>query len=149
MLIKGTEGVLVNFATCCKPIPGDEIVGFISAGRGIIIHTSNCKHIVESSYTSEKLLAVEWESGLHSKFLVDICIDVRDQQGVLAEVAATLANMNINIETVSNENYERGYSTLKFSIYVENRQHLARIMRKLRRLENVNRIRRSYCTEIN
>jgi RelA/SpoT family (p)ppGpp synthetase len=149
MIIRGTEGVLVNFATCCRPIPGDDIVGFISAGRGIIIHTSSCKHIADSRYPPDKLLAVEWESGINSEFLVDICVDVRDQRGILAKVATTLTNMNINIEKVGNENYERGYSTLKFGIYVRNRQHLALIMRQLRRLENVNRIRRSFCPERN
>jgi len=147
MIIKGTEGVLVNFAACCRPIPGDDIVGFISAGRGIIIHTSSCKNVAEYRYHPEKLLTVEWELGIQSEFLVDICVDVRDQRGILAKVATTLTNMNINIEKVGNENYERGYSTLKFCIYVRNRHHLALIMRQLRRLENVNRIRRSFCTE--
>ncbi len=147
MIIKGTEGVLVNFAACCRPIPGDDILGFISAGRGIIIHTSACKHIANYRSQPDKLLAVEWESAIESEFLVDICVDVRDKRGILATVATTLTNMNINIEAVANENYERGYSTLKFSIYVQNRQNLALIIRQLRRLENVTRIRRSFCTE--
>ena len=147
MIIKGTEGVLVHFAACCRPIPGDDILGFISAGRGIIIHTSACKHLANYRSQPEKLLAVEWELGIQSEFLVDICVDVRDKRGILAKVATTLTNMNINIEDVANENYERGYSTLKFSIYVQNRQNLALIIRQLRRLENVTRIRRSFCTE--
>ncbi len=142
LIIKGTEGILVNFSRCCRPIPGDEIVGFVSTGRGIIIHTAACRHIGEYRQWPEKLLAVEWESGIDGEFLVDIHVDVRDQRGVLANVAAALTNMGSNIKHVSNENREWGYSTLQFCVYVQNRDHLAAIMRHLRRLENVNRIQR-------
>ncbi|MEN8217452.1 MAG: bifunctional (p)ppGpp synthetase/guanosine-3',5'-bis(diphosphate) 3'-pyrophosphohydrolase [Pseudomonadota bacterium] len=141
LMIKGTDGILVNLSHCCRPIPGDDIVGFVSAGRGILIHTAACKQVAR--HQPDKLLAVEWESRIEGEFLVDICVDVRDRPGVLAGLAMTLANMDINIEHVSNENKESGYSTLKFCIYVQSRDHLALIMRHLRRMENVIRIRRS------
>jgi len=140
LIIKGTEGILVNFSHCCQPIPGDEIVGFVSAGRGITIHMSSCKQL--ASYQADKLIAVEWESGIESEFLVDICVEVRDQLGVLATITTALANMETNIKHVSNKTIDLGYSTLKFGIYVHSRQHLADIMRHLRRMKNVIRIRR-------
>ena len=142
LIIKGTEGILVNFSRCCRPIPGDEIIGFVSSGRGIIIHTATCKNIAEYRYRPEKLLAVEWEAGIVGDFFVDIRVDVQDKRGVLASVAAALSNMGSNIEHVANENREMGYSTIKFCISVRNRDHLATIMRHLRRLENVARIQR-------
>jgi GTP diphosphokinase / guanosine-3',5'-bis(diphosphate) 3'-diphosphatase len=143
LIIKGTEGLLVNFAPCCRPIPGDEIIGFVNTGRGILIHTAACKLMAKYRHRPEKLQAVEWEQGIEGEFLVDICIDVHDKRGVLAHIATAIANMGCNIEEVSNENNDGGHSTLKFSISVRNREQLAAIMRHLRRLENVIRIQRS------
>ncbi len=142
LIIKGTEGILVNFARCCRPIPGDEIVGFASAGRGLIIHTAACRHVGEYRHQPEKLLAVEWEAGISGEFIVDICVEVHDRRGVLATVAAGITNMGSNIKLVSNENRD-GHSTLTFCLSVRNRVHLAAVMRHLRRLENVTRIQRS------
>ncbi|MCK5717915.1 MAG: bifunctional (p)ppGpp synthetase/guanosine-3',5'-bis(diphosphate) 3'-pyrophosphohydrolase [Thiomargarita sp.] len=143
LIIKGTEGILVTFSRCCCPIPGDDIVGFISAGRGILIHLASCKHIYNYRHNPEKLLAVEWELGIEGEFLVDIHLEVRDQRGILGKIAIALADMDSNIQHVSNENSESGYSTIKFCIAVQNRIHLATIMRHLRRLDGVNRIQRS------
>ncbi len=147
LIIKGIEGILVNFAPCCRPIPGDEIVGFVSTGRGIIIHTAACRHVAEYRHLPEKLLAVEWEyereSEKECEFLVDIRVEVRDQRGVLGTVAAAIANMRSNIKHVTAETREGVSGILKFCISVRNRVHLADIMRHLRRLENVNRIQRS------
>jgi GTP diphosphokinase / guanosine-3',5'-bis(diphosphate) 3'-diphosphatase len=142
LMIKGTEDILVHFARCCRPIPGDEIVGFISAGRGIIIHTAACRHIAEYRHQPEKLQAVEWEAEITGEFLVDISVEVHNQLGVLATIAAGITNMDSNIEQVSNENLE-GQSLLTFCISVRHRDHLASIMRHLRRLEHVIRIHRS------
>ena len=86
---------------------------------------------------------MEWEFGIVGEFFVDICVDVQDKRGVLAAVATALTNMDSNIENVSNQNHHLGYSTLKFCISVQNRKHLATIMRHLRRLKNVIRIQRN------
>ncbi|EDN69742.1 guanosine-3',5'-bis(diphosphate) 3'-pyrophosphohydrolase [Beggiatoa sp. PS] len=142
LMIKGTEDILVHFARCCRPIPGDDIVGFISAGRGIIIHTATCRHVAEYRHQPEKLQAVEWEPEITGEFVVDISIEVHNQLGVLATIAAGITNMESNIEQVSNENHE-GQSIIKFCILVRHRVHLASIMRHLRRLEDVIRIHRS------
>jgi len=140
LIIKGTENIIVNFANCCRPIPGDDIVGFISTGKGIVIHMAACKKVVQ--YKVEKLQAVEWEVGIEGEFLIDINIEVNDQRGVLANVANCITNMRSNIEHVANENND-GRSILKFCISVKNRYHLAAIMRHIRRLESVTRIHRN------
>ena len=142
LIIRGTEGVIVNFAPCCRPIPGDDIVGFTSVGRGIIIHTAACQYLNQYRHQPEKLLVVEWETGIEGEFLVDINIEVHNQPGVLASVANGLTKMGSNIEQVSNDNCE-GHSILKFGLSVRNRHHLAFIIRHLRRLENVIRIHRN------
>lgn len=143
LMIKGTEGILVNFARCCRPIPYDEIIGFFSAGKGITVHTASCRNIAEFRNHPEKCLPVEWEAGIEGDFLVDIRVEVRNKRGALATVATALANMGSNIEHVANDNRDDFSSTLKFCITVHNRTHLASIIRHLRRFDIVTRIQRT------
>lgn len=142
LVIKGSEGIVVNFARCCRPIPYDEIIGFFSAGKGITIHTANCGNISELRNYPEKCLSVEWEVNIEREFLVDIRIDVHNQRGVLGVVTTALANMGSNIEHVVHDNRDRFSSTLKFCITVRNRQHLASIIRYIRQFDMVTRVQR-------
>ncbi len=142
LMIKGTEGMMVQFARCCRPIPGDDIVGFISAGRGITIHRTVCKNVKDFRQPSTKYLAVAWEEHVEGEFLVDIWVDVTNRVGVLATVATALTRMGVNIDNVTNENRDGFSSTLCLSIAVHNRQHLASVIRHLRRLEVVTKIYR-------
>jgi RelA/SpoT family (p)ppGpp synthetase len=140
--IKGTEGAVINYAKCCRPIPGDPILGFITAGRGIVIHTQDCKNVAEYKDKPEKWIDVKWEDDIHGDFPVDINLLVINRRGVLARVAATIANVEANIENVNITERDGVHSTLSFAVLVENRRHLARIMRELRKMEEVIRIQR-------
>lgn len=143
LIIKGSDGVVVNFARCCRPIPYDEIVGFFNTGKGITIHVANCRSIRELRNHPEKCLAVEWEAAIEKEFLVDIRIDVRNQRGVLGVVTTALANMGSNIEHVVHDNRDKFSSTLKFCITVRDRKHLANIVRHLRQFDMVTRVQRN------
>ena len=140
--IKGTEGAVINYAKCCRPIPGDPILGFITAGRGIVIHTQDCKNVTEYKDKPEKWIDVKWEDDIHGDFPVDINLLVISKRGVLARVAATIAGVEANIENVNITERDGVHSTLSFAVLVENRLHLARIMRELRKMEEVVRIKR-------
>ncbi len=142
LAIKGTEGAVVTFAKCCRPIPGDPILGFVTSGRGIVIHTEDCKNVAEYRNRPEKWIDVEWEPDIEGEFPIDIKLLVINQRGVLAKVAATLSDMEANIENVNIEERDGLHSTLSFTVMVRNRRHLARIMRSLRALEMVQRIYR-------
>ncbi len=142
LAIKGTEGAVINYAKCCRPIPGDPILGFITAGRGIVIHTQDCKNVAEFRGKPEKWLDVKWEDDIHGDFPIDINLLVISRRGVLARVASTIAGMEANIENVNIVERDGTHSTLSFTVMVENRQHLARIMRELRKMEEVIRIQR-------
>ena len=140
--IKGTEGAVINYAKCCRPIPGDPILGFITAGRGIVIHTQDCKNVTDFRDKPEKWVDVKWEDDIHGDFPVDISLLVISKRGVLARVAAAIADMEANIENVNIDERDGVHSTLSFAMLVENRLHLARIMRGLRKMEEVIRISR-------
>jgi guanosine-3',5'-bis(diphosphate) 3'-pyrophosphohydrolase len=141
--IQGTEGMVVTFAKCCRPIPGDLLAGFVSAGRGIVIHTASCKNVAELRDASDKSLNVQWEPTVTGDFPVDIRVEVANQRGVLASVAASIADMEANIENVSLTERDGLYTTMNFTIAVKGRQHLARIMRRIRSNRLVLRIYRT------
>ncbi|HEY0634444.1 MAG TPA: bifunctional GTP diphosphokinase/guanosine-3',5'-bis pyrophosphate 3'-pyrophosphohydrolase [Gammaproteobacteria bacterium] len=142
LFIKGTEGTVVSFAKCCRPIPGDPILGFFSAGRGIVIHTQSCKNISEYRKQPEKWLDVQWEQGVVGEFPVDLRIEVVNQRGVLATVAAAIAGTEANIDNISLAERDGIHSTIDMTVTVRNRQHLARIMRRIRAIESVARLNR-------
>jgi len=143
IVIRGSEGMALQFAKCCHPIPGDPIIGFIKKGRGMIVHTHDCPVIGKMKREPEKWLDVEWAPDTRKLFSVNIKLLASNQQGVLAKVAAEISNNDSNIENVSVEPGDSpAYSSIHFTLQVNNRLHLAQIMRGLRRLPEVIRINR-------
>ena len=143
LYIKGTEGMVVTFAKCCHPIPGDPIYGFASAGRGIVIHTQLCKNLSEYTKRPEKWIDVEWQSDIQGEFPVEVRIDAANQKGSLATMAAAIAEMGANIENVVISDRDGLYTSLNFVIDVIDRTHLAQIIRRLRAINLVARIART------
>ncbi|MDN3516916.1 bifunctional GTP diphosphokinase/guanosine-3',5'-bis pyrophosphate 3'-pyrophosphohydrolase [Aquisalimonas lutea] len=142
LTIRGTEGAVVTFARCCNPIPGDPIIGFASSGRGMVVHLQDCKNLHEYRKHPEKWLDVQWEPEIDRDFSVPVRVDVVNERGVLAGVAATISESEGNILNVSVDEREGMIATINFSIAVKGRRHLARIMRRLRVLNSVLRITR-------
>ncbi len=141
--IRGSEGVAVQLATCCRPIPGDPIVALIKSDQGLVVHTHDCAAIKHYRNDPDKWMDVEWEPGLKKMFDVNIRLIVLNQRGVLAKLAAVIADEGSNIDNVSMAEQDGSqYTTVYFTLQVEQRLHLARIMRTLRRLPEVIRIMR-------
>ena len=139
LAIKGTEGMVVSFARCCRPVPGDAISGFMSSGKGIVIHQRNCPNISERG-KGDRQLSVQWSEHVEGEYLAFMRVQVANQRGVLATLAATIADMSSNIEHVNLTEKDGRISTIEFVVTVADRIHLARIMKKLRSLPAVNRI---------
>jgi GTP diphosphokinase / guanosine-3',5'-bis(diphosphate) 3'-diphosphatase len=142
LAVGNTEGNLVNYAQCCCPLPDDEIVGILQQGRGIMVHTNDCKKIAEYYKQPELLLMVQWEKEIQQVFYVGLHVEVRNQSGVLAQIANVLAELGVNIEKLSNENRDASTSLLKLCLCLRDRKQLANVMRKLRRLSVVTHIQR-------
>ena len=143
LAIKGTEGMVVTYAKCCRPIPGDPIMGFVTSGRGIVIHVENCKNLAEYRNRPEKWIDVAWEAEVQGEFPVEIRMAVVNQRGALATVAAAIAEMDANIDNVTLEERDGRYSTLTLVVEVHDRRHLARIMRRIRSIDLVAKITRT------
>jgi len=142
LTIRGTEGAVVTFGRCCHPIPGDPIVGFASAGRGVVVHHQDCRNIREYRNHPEKWLDVQWDKGVEGEFPAAIAVDVVNKRGVLADVAAAVADMESNIENVSLDERDGMIATIRLLVSVRDRVHLARVIRGLRLLSSVLRITR-------
>ena len=141
--IRGTEGMAVQLATCCRPIPGDAIVGSIKKGQGLVVHNSECRAIVRSRKNEpDQWIDVEWDPRTARLFQAAIDVTVTNQRGVLAKVASEIAEARSNIDSISMEEDRTVFTTMHFVIEVSNRQHLARVMRALRRLPDVKRLSR-------
>ena len=137
--IQGTEGMAVQFAPCCRPIPGDPIIGVIKSGQGLLVHTHDCPTLRRGRNSGEQWLDVAWDKDINRPFDVNIKLLVADRRGVLAKVSAAIAEAEANIENIS-FTHEGEYSGLHFTLEVNNRLHLANIMRSLRGIPEVVRI---------
>ena len=150
LAIHGTEGMAIQLARCCQPIPGDPIIGSIRKGSGLIIHTHDCQAIRKSrSAEPQKWIDVEWEPEEGKLFDIRIRLEVKNTRGVLAQVASAIAEAGSNIEHVAmDSDPERLFTLLHFTIQVSHRTHLAAVMRGLRHIPEVSRIARERGGEV-
>ena len=143
VMIRGTEGMAVQFAQCCSPIPGDPIIGLINKGQGMVIHSHDCQVVAKMRPDPDKVFDVEWAPETKKLFNVGIRLIALNKRGVLAKVAAEIADADSNIDNVAVDPAEGDqYATMNFTLQVSNRLHLARIMRALRLIPEVIRITR-------
>lgn len=140
--ISGTEGMLVTYAKCCYPVAPDNIMGYLSAGRGLVIHRETCGNLVDYRKQPDKWIAVEWEKGIDRDFLVEIRVDVINRMGVLAAVSANIAASKSNIDSVQVVERDGDNSTITFLIKVSNVEHLTKVLRSINAMSEVLRVQR-------
>lgn len=143
--IRGTEGMSIQFARCCNPIPGDPILGLVKKDQGLVIHTHDCPVLTKNRADADKMIDVEWDPEVSRLFDVTIRVMASTVRGTLASVAAAIAEAEGNIAAVSmTDGHESGerHNMIQFTLQVANRTHLARIMRSIRQLQAVYRITR-------
>jgi guanosine-3',5'-bis(diphosphate) 3'-pyrophosphohydrolase len=142
ILINGSERGVVSFANCCQPIPGDEIMGYHTAGKGIVVHRLDCPNVAEFRKSPERWIPIDWDATVTGDYDASLLIDVENRPGVLAQVAAAVAQSQSNIDRVEYLERDINAAVLRFSIQVRDRNHLAEVMRRLRRLGVVHGVRR-------
>ena len=142
LAIRGSEGMVMNYAKCCHPIPGDPIVGHISSGRGMVIHTDNCNNIIDIRDNPEKCVAVTWDPDVEGEFSVEFRVELENQRGIIATLATTITGADANIEKISTIERDARFSIVNLSLNVKNRVHLARVMKRVRLIKPVTRVTR-------
>ncbi|MBS0587110.1 MAG: bifunctional (p)ppGpp synthetase/guanosine-3',5'-bis(diphosphate) 3'-pyrophosphohydrolase [Proteobacteria bacterium] len=140
--ILGTEGITVQFAKCCRPIPGDAIIGVIKKDSGLTIHTHDCSNVTINQKNPENYLDVTWGKDINRTFEASIKVTTLNKQGVLARVAAVIAKAESNIDDIAMQS-EDDFMHMRFILQVNNRHHLAQVMRSLRHLREVAKISRA------
>jgi GTP diphosphokinase / guanosine-3',5'-bis(diphosphate) 3'-diphosphatase len=133
----------IQLASCCHPIPGDPILGFINKDRGLIIHTHDCPAIRKFNLGPDRWLDVEWEANADSLFKVNLDVLVWNEKGMLAKIAAVIAESNSNIDNVSlQESDGSKFANINFIVQVKDRIHLADLIRNLRKIDKISRVNR-------
>jgi len=129
-----------TYARCCRPIPGDPIIGHISAGRGIVIHIESCNNMVELRGKNEEIMSVRWEDNLSQEFAVELRIELEHEPGLIAVLASTVTSADASIDRISILERDAHLATVNLVVNVQTRIHLARVIRKLRHIHNINKI---------
>lgn len=142
LIIKGTEGMIITLAKCCRPIPGDSIIGFFNPGKGIVVHHHECINSGDARKKQANWLDVEWSQDLTNEFPAELRLQVKNQTGALATILGAISEMNSNIENVSVADQDDKICVDLITLSVKNRIHLAKIMQKLKKLPIVNKIER-------
>jgi GTP diphosphokinase / guanosine-3',5'-bis(diphosphate) 3'-diphosphatase len=143
MAIRGAEGMLMNFAKCCHPIPGDSVVGYISAGRGMMVHRETCNNVAEIRNDPKKYVNLRWDPSVGGEFTVELRIELEHQRGTIATLANAISSAEANIEKIGTTDRDARFSIVSLTLSVRNRVHLAKVMRKVRLLKSVTRVSRA------
>jgi GTP pyrophosphokinase len=142
IVIHGTEGMVIKFARCCHPLPGDPVIGHLSVGNGIVVHRAECGNIQESRNDPDKLFSLEWSGEIDEDFPVALRLEVESRRGLVAELAGLVTDAEANIERISIEERDARLSIVHLTLAVRDRVHLARIIKRLRNLPHIGRISR-------
>ena len=137
LAIRGTEGLVVAYGKCCYPLPGEPVVGHLSSGRGLVVHLEVCRNLAELRERNEALIPVRWAAEVDGEYSVELRVEVEARKGVIAELAAEITDADANIERINTAERNAHLSTVVIALLVRDRVHLARIMRRLRRLTPV------------
>lgn len=142
LVIKGSEGLVVSFGKCCGPVPGDPVVAIFSPGRGMVVHHQNCPNLGDFRRQGQSWIDVQWADQVEGEFTTTIRVDAGNQRGLLATVASAIAAAGSNIEDVRSEERDGLSISLRFSITVRDRKHLAAIFRRARAIPEVLKVSR-------
>jgi len=143
LTLRGVEGVAIQYARCCRPLPGDAIVGQFRRGQGLIVHIRDCASLRKQRVDGGEIVDVEWAPDVRGVFDAGVRVLVADRRGMLAELATTIGDADANIDTVSMERPDGGDVAMFFGVQVRDRRHLAHLMRALHRVPDVRRVQRA------
>jgi len=137
VIVKGEDNVMVRFSKCCSPVPGDEIVGYVTKGRGVSIHRKDCPNIKDYVYDKNRIVEVEWDQGKNIAYQADIQIMANDRYGLLTDVTSILADIKISVRAVNARTTKDNVAIINLTLEITSRDQLEKIMNKLKALDGV------------
>jgi len=142
LAIKGADGLLLSFAKCCRPIPGDDIIAYVSPGKGLVIHRRECKNVRGHEDEPGRYFSVQWDNKPDSQFVSEIRVEIVNFQGALARLTQVIAEKGCNIHGLKTEEIDSSIYYIDIAITISNRKHLADVMRRIRKMQHVQRVSR-------
>jgi GTP pyrophosphokinase len=144
VMVSGMDDMMISLAKCCSPVRGEEIIGYISRGKGVSVHSVHCPNVTQLMYDSERKIDVEWSAGKDGVTLFDIklLIDVADRPGMLAKITSAIAEENIDIRHIDADTYETAEAKIEVVLSVTDRKHMERIMARIGRIKGVHDVER-------
>lgn len=140
--VKGVDGLLVYRARCCNPIRGEDIVGYITRGKGIAVHAKNCPNVQNLMYDSERKIDVEWRGTADEAYTVRLAIHGEDRQGLLAEVTSVISDTRSNIRNIEAKTYADQNATIDVTLDISDKRHLEKLIGSLKRIDRVFEVER-------
>lgn len=140
--IESSDGLMINFARCCRPIPGDPIVGHISTGKGLVVHRETCKNVADLRGKRENISDVNWSQKVEGEFLTELRVEVESERGIIASLATRIADTRTSIEGIQVKERDAQNSVITLTIAVRHRVHVAEVMRRVRTMRSVTKVSR-------
>ena len=147
IVVKGQGDLLAFLAKCCSPLPGEEIVGYVTRGRGVSVHSTECPNVRNLLYNPEREIDVEWARKEEGVYGVTLMIDAEDSPGLLARLTEIIAKLDSNIRNISAETKETGRATISVAVEVKNRKHLEKLQRGLQAVDGIYSVDRRMSSE--
>ena len=139
--IQGVDGVMVRYAQCCQPVPGDEVVGYVTRGRGVSIHRADCPNLLPLAHEPERRLEIDWQEKLGERFIVRLAMEGTDRRGLYADVASAVSSTGTDIRQMDLKAVD-GRAVGAMMVEVENLQHLQQILKAVRRVKGISDVAR-------
>jgi GTP pyrophosphokinase len=143
--VRGMDDIMITLAKCCNPVRGEEIVGYISRGKGVSVHSAECPNVATLMYDADRRIEVEWgtaESNGNDRFDVKLLLDVVDQQGLLAKIVSAVSDENTNIKNVDAQTSDTPDAKIQMIVEVADRKQMERVLSRIRRIKGVREVER-------
>ncbi len=138
--VKGENNMLVRFSKCCNPVPGDEIVGYVTRGRGVSVHRKDCTNIADMSNDDGRLIEVAWVSHEHSEYSAELQVEATDKPGLFMDITRLLLEMNIKLKAINARTSKDTTAIINLTVEISDKQQLDKVMKQLRKLPEVREV---------
>ena len=136
-MVEGDPGMLIRFARCCNPLPGDSIIGYITRGRGVSVHRADCLNMHDEGVEPERMIRVEWASSGSEAYDADIQVISYDKAGLLADLSSLFATLEVPIVAISARTMKNGTSQITLTLSIKNTTQLEKIIKQLRKRNDI------------
>ena len=137
VIVKGLDNCLVRLSRCCNPVPGDSIVGYVTRGRGVSVHRTDCPNIVSLSEGDNRMIDVRWADKSRSSYVVQIGVKAVDSQSLFMDIVKTVADCNLSMQAINARKTRDNYELVDLTVEITSREELEKLVKRIRRIENV------------